>query len=65
MNMELLEQIRVYQSVSAYTKKALTKEIKELEASANDKDNKSVKIHLLGRKKELEIALEKIKSFEE
>lgn len=65
MNMELLEQIRVYQSVSAYTKKALTKEIKELEASANDKANKSVKIHLLGRKKELEIALEKIKSFEE
>lgn len=65
MNMELLEQIRVYQSVSGYTKKALTKEIKELEASANDKANKSVKIHLLGRKKELEIALEKIKSFEE
>lgn len=65
MNIELLEQIRVYQSVSAYTKKALTKEIKELEASANDKANKSVKIHLLGRKKELEIALEKIKSFEE
>lgn len=65
MNIELLEQIRVYQSVSGYTKKALTKEIKELEASANDKANKSVKIHLLGRKKELEIALEKIKSFEE
>ncbi|MCG3704363.1 hypothetical protein L5F68_08455 [Aliarcobacter butzleri] len=65
MNMELLEQIRVYQSVSNYTKKALAKEIKELEASINDKANISVKTHLLGRKKELEIALEKIESFEE
>ena len=32
MNIELLEQIRVYQSVSGYTKKALSKEIKKIES---------------------------------
>ncbi|MCT7613511.1 hypothetical protein N5U20_09860 [Aliarcobacter butzleri] len=65
MNIELLNQLRVYQSVSGYTKKALAKAIKELESSINDKANKSVKTHLIGRKEELEIALEKIESFED
>ncbi|MDN5092683.1 MAG: hypothetical protein RBR93_09220 [Aliarcobacter butzleri] len=64
MNIELLNQLRVYQSVSGYTKKALAKAIKELESSINDKANKSVKTHLIGRKEELEIALEKIENFE-
>ena len=64
MNIELLNQLRVYQSVSGYTKKALAKAIKELESSINDEANKSVKTHLIGRKEELEIALEKIENFE-
>lgn len=65
MNIELLNQLRVYKSVSGYTKKALAKAIKELEASINDKANKSVKTHLIDRKQQLEKTLEKLESFED
>lgn len=65
MNIELLNQLRVYKSVSGYTKKALAKAIKELEASINDEANKSVETHLIDRKQQLEKTLEKLESFED